>query len=167
VKITVCDGSVTGTEVYARSKRAPRARQGALTCRGGSLSLPAFLTPQHLSSTQQMKTPSPTLEGFGAILHRPACGLAEIAWRWTFGFAAGSLIIFSVAEYLNTLTISPAQLFLLKTHHPILVLQTLAAIFRGSAGRVASAVVVLVLALALAWIVIASIGRASSLVSRF
>jgi hypothetical protein len=110
-----------------------------------------------------MKTPSPTLEGLGAILHRPACGLAEISWRWSFGLAAGLLLFSSLAEYLNTLSASRAQLLLLKTRHPVLVLQALAAIFRGSAGRVASAVVVLVLALALAWIVIASIGRASSL----
>jgi hypothetical protein len=112
-----------------------------------------------------MKTPSPTLEGLGAVVHRPACGLAEIAWRWSFGFAAGLLLFSSVAEYLNTLTVSPAELLLLKTRHPVLVLQVIASIFRGSAGRAASAGIVIVLALALAWMVIASIGRAALLKS--
>jgi len=112
-----------------------------------------------------MKTPSPTLQGLGAILHRPACGFAEIAWRWSFGLAAVLLLVSSAAEYLSTLTISAGDLLLLKTRHPVLVLQALARIFRGSAGRAVSAGIVLVLALALAWTVIASIGRASSLKS--
>jgi len=112
-----------------------------------------------------MKTPSPTLEGLGAILRRPACGLAEISWRWSFGLAAGLLLFASLAEYLNTLSVSRAQLLLLRTRDPVLVLQALAAIFRGSSGRAVSALVVLILALAFAWMVIASIGRASSLSS--
>jgi hypothetical protein len=112
-----------------------------------------------------MRTPSPTLEGLGAILRRPACGLAEIVWRWSFGVAAGVLLISAGAAYLNTLTVSPAQLLLLKSRQPVFVLQALAAIFRGSAGRAFAAAIVLVLALALAWIVVASLGRASSLKS--
>ncbi len=107
-----------------------------------------------------MKQRSPTLEGFRAIFRRPSFGLAEIAWRWSFGVAAGLLLTFSFLEYLDTLLVTRGELFLLRTHHPILISQAIAHIFRGSAPRVVVAAIVLALALAVAWIVIASLGRA-------
>ena len=77
--------------------------------------------------------------------------------------ATGFLLISTGAAYLNTLTVSPAQLLLLKSRQPVFVLQALAAIFRGSAGRAVMAGIVLVFFVSLAWIVISSIGRAASL----
>src|SRR5713226_5754859 len=107
-----------------------------------------------------MKQRSPTLEGFRAIFRQPSFGLAEIAWRWSFGVAAGLLLTFSFLEYLDTLPVTRGELFLLRTHHPILISQAITHIFRGSAPRVVVAAIVLALALAVAWIVIASLGRA-------
>jgi len=109
-----------------------------------------------------MKQRSPTLEGFRAILRQPSFGLAEIAWRWSFGVAAGLLLTFSFLEYLDTLPVTRGELFLLRTHHPVLIFQAIAHIFRGSAPRVVAASIVLTLTLAAAWIGIASLGRAAT-----
>ncbi len=106
---------------------------------------------------------SPTLEGFRAILRRPSLGLAEISWRWSFGFAATALLVFSFLEYLNTLPVTRGELFLLRTRQPVLISQAIAHIFRGSGARAVAATIVLALALALAWVVVASLGRAATL----
>ncbi len=107
-----------------------------------------------------MKRHSPTLEGFRAILRRPSFGLAEIAWRWSFGLAAGLLLVFSFLEYLDTLPVTRGSLFLLRTRQPVLISRALAHIFRGSGLRVVTASIVLALGFAVIWIAIASLGRA-------
>jgi hypothetical protein len=110
-----------------------------------------------------MKPRSPTLEGFRAILRRPSFGLAEIAWRWSFGAAAGLLLMFSFFEYLDTLPVSKDDLLLLRTSQPVLISRAVVHIFRGSAFRVVETVVVLALTLGLAWIVVASLARAATI----
>jgi hypothetical protein len=109
-----------------------------------------------------MKPRSPTLEGFRAIFQRPSFGLAEIAWHWSFGAAAGLLLVFSFFEYLNTLPVSNGDLLLLRTSQPVLISRAMLHIFRGSAFRVVETAVVLVLTLGAAWIVVASLGRAAT-----
>jgi hypothetical protein len=106
---------------------------------------------------------SPTLEGFRAILRRPSFGLAEIAWRWSFGAAAGLLIAFSFFEYLDTLPVSKGDLLLLRTGQPVLISRAIVHVFHGSAFRVVETGVVLLLALGAAWIVVASLARAATL----
>jgi hypothetical protein len=91
---------------------------------------------------------------------RPSFGLAEIAWRWSFGFAAVSLLMFCFLEFLKTLPVSGRDLLLLRSRHPVLISQALAHIFRGSAPRLVAALLVLVVLLALGWMIVASIGRA-------
>ncbi len=93
----------------------------------------------------------------------PSLGLAEIAWRWSFGLALSALFAFSFREYLATLPVTAGELLLLRTHQPGLMLQALARILRGSGPRAVSAAVVLTLGLTLAWIVLASVGRAATL----
>ncbi|MGH9547731.1 MAG: hypothetical protein ACRD3W_00085 [Terriglobales bacterium] len=93
----------------------------------------------------------------------PLLGLAEIAWRWSFGLAAAAALLFTFREYLKTLPVTAEEMFLLRTRHPVLIWQALSRIFQGSAPRAAAAFVVLALALALAWVVIASLGRAATL----
>lgn len=110
-----------------------------------------------------MKPRSPTLEGFRIIFQRPAFGLAEIAWRWSFGGAAALLFVMSFLEYLDTLQVSRGDLFLLRTRHPALISQAIAHIFGGSAVRVVKTSVVLALALAVGWIIIAGLGRAATI----
>jgi hypothetical protein len=110
-----------------------------------------------------MKPRSPTLEGFRAIFRRPSFVLAEIAWRWSFGAAATLLLVFSSFRFLDTLPVGKADLLLLRTSQPVLILRALAHIFRGSAFRAVGAGIVLALTLGAAWIVLASLGRAATL----
>jgi hypothetical protein len=110
-----------------------------------------------------MKQRSPTLEGFQIMFRVPLLGFAEIAWRWSFGLAAAAVLLFSLREYLDTLPVTAGDMLLLRTRQPFLILQVLSRIFQGSAPRAVAAFAVLVPALGLAWIVIASLGRAATL----
>jgi hypothetical protein len=109
-----------------------------------------------------MKPRSPTLEGFGAIFRRPSLGLAEIAWRWSFGAAATLLLAFAFFTFLDTLPVGKAELLLLRTGQPLLIWRAVARMFRGSAFRAVGTVILLTLMLSAAWIVIASLGRAAT-----
>jgi hypothetical protein len=110
-----------------------------------------------------MHSHSPTLEGFRVMLRRPSLGLAEIAWRWSLGFATVLLLFFSFVEYLDTLPVTDADLLLLNSRQPFLISHAILHIFGGSAPRVVAASLVLVFAMALAWIGTASFGRAATL----
>lgn len=107
-----------------------------------------------------MKRRSPTLEGFQTMFRLPLLGLAEIAWRWSFGLAAAAALVFTLREYLATLPVTAGEMLLLRTRQPALIAQALARIFQGSAPRAAIALAIVTLALTLAWIVLASLGRA-------
>jgi hypothetical protein len=110
-----------------------------------------------------MKRRSPTLEGFQIMFRLPLLGLAEVAWRWSFGLAVGAALVFMLREYLATLPVTAGEMLLLRTRQPALMAQALARIFQGSGPRVAAALVVLLLSLTLAWIVLASLGRVAAL----
>ncbi|MBV8050327.1 MAG: hypothetical protein JOZ80_04015, partial [Acidobacteriaceae bacterium] len=117
-----------------------------------------------------MKSNSPTLEGFRLMLRQPALGVAEIAWRWSFAAVFWLALGFWVAEYLKSLPISSSELLLLKTRQPVLVWEAIVRIFHGSAWRAVESVIVLTIALATAWIVLNSVGRAAiikSLIAHF
>jgi hypothetical protein len=106
---------------------------------------------------------SPTLEGFKAIFRRPSFGLAEIAWRWSLGFAGLSLFVLGLVEYFDTLPVGAADMFLLRTRQPVLMGRALEHILRGSALRLGEAGLLLGLAFAVAWVAVASLGRAATL----
>jgi hypothetical protein len=110
-----------------------------------------------------MATWSPTGEGFRSIIRRPDLPLAEIMWRWSFGATAAVLIGVALLEYLNTLPVSPVDLFMLRTGHPVLVWNALSHIVRGSGFHLVLALILLSLALAILWIIVASLGRAATL----
>src|SRR5437899_4045792 len=110
-----------------------------------------------------MNSHSPTLEGFRVMLRRPSLGLAEIAWRWSLGFATVLLLFFSFVEYLDTLRVTDADLLLLRSRQPFLISHAILHIFSGSGPRLVAASLVLVFAMALAWMGTASFGRAASL----
>jgi len=97
------------------------------------------------------------------MFRRPLLGLTEIAWRWSFGLAATAMLGFTVREYLATLPVTAGEMLLLRTRQPALIAQALARIVQGSAPRAAAALVVVTLALIVAWIVLASFGRAATL----
>ena len=96
------------------------------------------------------------------MLSRPALGFAEIAWRWSFGFAAILSLTFLILEYFRTLPVGAGDLFLLRTRHPLLISQAVAHIFRGSAVRIVRALFLLFVLLSAAWIILASLARRST-----
>lgn len=110
-----------------------------------------------------MKQRSPTLEGFQTMFRLPSLGLAEIAWRWSFGLATTAVVVFAIREYFSTLPVTSGEMLLLRTRQPVLMLQALTRIFQGSAPRAVGAFIVLTLALAVGWIALASVGRAATL----
>ena len=112
---------------------------------------------------KRMAAWSPTIEGFRSIFRRPALPLAEVAWRWSFGAAAFVLIGLGFLEYLHTLPVSPTDMLMLRTGHPMLVSNALSHIARGSGFRLVLAFVFLFSTLAILWILVASIGRAATL----
>jgi len=102
---------------------------------------------------------SPTAEGFRAIFRQPAIPLAEIAWRWSFAAAAWFLGMMFLFEYADTLPVSRVERLMLGSQQPALVWRAIHRIFEGSALRFINAGALLALALVIAWIVVASIGR--------
>jgi hypothetical protein len=114
-----------------------------------------------------MRRRSPTLEGFQVLFRQPALGLAEIAWRWSFSLAVAASLLFCAVQYLATLPVTSAEIFLMRTRHLALIAQAWSRIFRGSGPRAVAAAIVLTLALTLGWIVLASLGRAASLRALF
>jgi hypothetical protein len=111
----------------------------------------------------QQPSHSPTLTGFRFMFRRPSLGLAEVAWRWSFGFAAALLLTLSFLEYLHTLPVSSGDLLFLRTNQPALISKAILHILRGSAPRAVDALLVLGVAMAGAWIAIAALGRAVTL----
>lgn len=109
-----------------------------------------------------MSRVSPTLEGFRAAFRRPSLTLAEIAWRWTVGAVAWTLLFFLAVEYLNTLPVTNADATLLWTRQPLLVGRAIAHILHGSLNRAVLATLVAALAVSFLWIVAASVGRAAT-----
>ncbi len=107
-----------------------------------------------------MSRPSPTLEGFRAAFRQPSLALAEIAWRWSVGATACTLLGFAFFEYLNTLPVNSGELLFLRSRHPILISRAIAHILRGSLTRVSLAALLGASALTVLWIFAASVGRA-------
>jgi hypothetical protein len=97
------------------------------------------------------------------MFRRPSLGLAEIAWRWSMGLATALLLFFSLVEYLDTLPVTASDLFLLRSRQPVLISRAIVHIFSGSAPRLVAASILLIFAMALAWIGTAALGRAATL----
>lgn len=102
---------------------------------------------------------SPTTVGFRLLFRRPLIPLAEVAWRWTFAAAAWLLGIAFLFEYFGSLPVTRADRFLLNTGQPFLIAQAIRRIFHGSSVRFVEAAILLGVGLAIAWIVLASLGR--------
>lgn len=110
-----------------------------------------------------MGSPSPTAAGFRLILRRPVVALAEIAWRWSFAVAVWFLGGAFLLQYADSLSVNTVDRLLLGTRQPALILRALHRIFHGSALRLTTSGILLAIALTIAWIVLASLGRAATL----
>src|SRR5690242_14637877 len=103
---------------------------------------------------------SPTIEGFKAVFRRPSFVCGEISWRWSIGFAGAALLALTCFEYLDTLPVTTVDTWLLRSAQPAFVLRALHNVLRGSAWRVTRAGLLLSIGFAIAWVVVASFGRA-------
>jgi hypothetical protein len=110
-----------------------------------------------------MSSFSPTTEGFRLIFRRPEIPLAEIAWRWSFAVAAWLLGIVFLLEYMGSLPVDAVDRLLLASQQPSLAARAIHRIFHGSAFRFTEAGIPLLVGLAIAWIALASLGRAATL----
>jgi hypothetical protein len=110
-----------------------------------------------------MRSSSPTAEGFRLIFRRPAIPAAEIAWRWSFAFALWFLGTAFLLQYANSLSVNALDRLLLGSRQPVLVLRALHRIFHGSALRFTTSGILLAISMTIAWIVLASLGRAATL----
>ena len=105
---------------------------------------------------------SPTLEGFRASFRWPSLTFAEIAWRWTVGAFAWTLIVFGLIEVLDTLPVTKADAALLATRQPLLIGRAIAHILHGSLNRAVMAALLAAVVVSVLWIITASIGRAAT-----
>jgi hypothetical protein len=107
----------------------------------------------------EMSLPSPTLEGFRAAVRCPSLTFAEMTWRWAVGAIAWTLFLFSFIEYLNTLPVTRGDKTLLGTRQPLLIGKAISHILRGSLDRAVFTASLAMVAVALLWVISASIGR--------
>jgi hypothetical protein len=106
---------------------------------------------------------SPFRDGFAAVWHDPVLLVAELTWRWCFGFSAWVLLVISGALFLDSLRVSPLDEFLLGTLQPQLLSGAIHHIFRGSLTRFVVEQSALLLGLTLLWCFAATAGRAATL----
>jgi hypothetical protein len=88
---------------------------------------------------------------------------AEIAWRWSFGVAAGALVTVAVMRFLNSLTVTDADLLALRSRVPALMADALVHIFQGTGPGMLRLLLILTPAISVLWILAASVGRAATL----
>ncbi len=108
-------------------------------------------------------SPSPFRDGFAALRHEPALFAAELTWRWCFGLSAWGVGIVSIALFLDSVTVAPADGFLLRTLQPQLEENALRHIFRGSLSRFVLEQTILLLGVMVLWSLAATAGRAATL----
>ena len=102
---------------------------------------------------------SPIAAGFRTMVQRPGLLARELAWRWTWGGTTLALVWFTFREYLRSLIVTDTDLLLLRTGQPLLAGQAISSIFRGSGERLQAVLLLVGLASALLWIVMATLGR--------
>ena len=106
---------------------------------------------------------SPFQEGFSALREEPLLLPAELTWRWGFGFAASVLVLGAAVLFLDSITISPADQFLLGTLQPVLAWSAIAHIFHGTLLRYLWTKFIVLAGLTLLWCLAATFGRVASL----
>jgi len=109
-----------------------------------------------------MGTESPISEGFRRAFREPAITLAEVAWRWTFGLAALAVAIGSLFAYLDTVTVSNAEVLVLRGHSSWLIADAIGRVLHDGSGPLRAAAIVLP-AIFVLWMAAATIGRAATL----
>lgn len=110
-----------------------------------------------------MATSSASRAGFRAVWRQPALVLAEIAWRWSWGLASLAVLAVCARTFLLSITVTDAELVELRSQAPVLVADAINRMLEGSGAILARMAAVAVPAMALLWIVTASLGSAAVL----
>jgi hypothetical protein len=103
--------------------------------------------------------------GFRAVVRRPALVLGEIAWRWAFGAAAWTLVIFAFRRIFAHVDITPAELLLARHSDVFLLADAGAHIVVQVLPQLGRECLVLAPAIAVLWVAAATLGRAVTLQS--
>ena len=106
---------------------------------------------------------SPFRDGFAALREEPLLLAAELTWRWCFGLAAWLIALLAVTLFLDSLTISALDRFLLGTMSPLLEHSAAKHIFHGALLRVLWMKFIVLVGLSVLWASAAAVGRAASL----
>jgi hypothetical protein len=104
-----------------------------------------------------------TRSGFRTVVRRPSVLLAEIAWRWAFGAAAWTLIIFAIRRILAHVDITQAELLIARRSDVVLIADACARILVQVLPQLVRECLVLAPAIAILWIAAATLGRAITL----
>jgi hypothetical protein len=106
---------------------------------------------------------SPTAAGWRTIIRHPAIAFAEIVWRWIFGLITALTLGFSFLVYLSTIPVPAPALWMMDTRRTALLGGALAQVVHGSGWAATKITLIALPALAMFWIVLASLGRAATL----
>ncbi len=107
----------------------------------------------------------PVRLGFRVVVHQPALILAEIAWRWSFGAAAWVLLVLCVRRILAGIDISQAEYLLARRSDMFLIADAFARVLYQALPALVRLAAILIPALAVIWIIAATLGRAATLQS--
>jgi hypothetical protein len=99
------------------------------------------------------------------MVRRPALVLGEIVWRWAFGAAAWTLVIFAIRRILAHVDITRAELLLARHSDVFLIADAGAHIVVQVLPQLARECLVLAPAITVLWIAAATLGRAITLQS--
>ncbi len=104
-----------------------------------------------------------TRAGFRAVSAKPALIFVEIAWRWTFGAAAWALVFLALHRIFSRTDVSQLELLLSRHSDLFLIADAGARILSQVLPQLAAEALVLVPAIAVLWIVAATVGRVVTL----
>jgi hypothetical protein len=97
--------------------------------------------------------------GIRAVIHQPALILGEIAWRWTFGAAAWTLVAVALHRILAQVDVTQAELLMARRSDPFLIADAWARIILQVLPQLARECLVLVPAICVMWVAAATVGR--------
>jgi hypothetical protein len=100
---------------------------------------------------------------FRTVRQNPALIFAEIAWRWTFGFVAWLLVIFTVRIILEGIGVSAAEIALVRSDNAYLIADAIARTLVQVLPRFVVAMLLAIPLIAAIWTVAATVGRAATL----
>lgn len=110
-----------------------------------------------------MASSTPVRESLGGVRRQPAVFFVELAWRWSFGLAALAILAYGASRYLGTLALTEADIAALNSGNPELAAQVVARIVQSSGAVLARIAIMVAVAMAAVWVLLAAVGRAATL----